>query len=103
MRDSSRTRRLPRVARRRTRNRLRAVDWYRTHDRLHCGDPIAMAADALDAYQADIAAGKDALLVCDTTEMADALNQRLHHQRVDRRRGRPRHVRPRPDASASGT
>ena len=27
-------------------------------------------------------AGKDALLVCDTTEMANALNQRIHHQRV---------------------
>ena len=41
-----------------------------------------MAADALAAYQADTAAGKDALLVCDTTEMADALNQRLHHDTI---------------------
>ena len=41
-----------------------------------------MAADALAAYRADTAAGKDALLVCDTTEMADALNQRLHHDTV---------------------
>jgi conjugative relaxase-like TrwC/TraI family protein len=57
----------------------RAIGWYRTHDRLHCGDQITMAADALAAYQADTAAGKDALLVCDTTEMADALNQRIHH------------------------
>ena len=32
-------------------NRLRkAVGWYRTHDRLHTGDPIAMAGDALAAY-----------------------------------------------------
>jgi conjugative relaxase-like TrwC/TraI family protein len=60
----------------------RAIGWYRTHDRLHCGDQIAMAADALAAYQADTAAGKDALLVCDTTEMADALNQRLHHDTI---------------------
>ena len=37
-----------------------------------------MAADALDAYLADRAAGKDALLICDTWEMADALNRRLH-------------------------
>jgi hypothetical protein len=60
-------------------NRLRkAVGWYRTHDRLHTGDPIAMAADAHDAYLADRAAGKNALLICDTWEMADALNQRLH-------------------------
>jgi hypothetical protein len=60
-------------------NRLRkAVGWYRTHHRLHTGDPVAMAADALEAYLADRAAGKDALLVCDTWEMADALNRRLH-------------------------
>ena len=60
-------------------NRLRkAIGWYRTHDRLHTGDPIAMAADSLNAFVADCAAGKDALLVCDTWEMADALNRRLH-------------------------
>ena len=63
----------------------RAIDWYRTHDRLHTGDPIAMAHDALSAYWADTAAGKDALLVCDTTEMADALNERIHDE-TDRRR-----------------
>jgi hypothetical protein len=39
--------------------------------------------DALAAYKADAAAGKDALLVCDTTEMADALNERIHHERRD--------------------
>ena len=60
----------------------RAIGWYRTHNRLHCGDQITMAADALTAYKADTAAGKDALLVCDTTEMADALNQRLHHDTI---------------------
>ena len=60
----------------------RAIGWYRTHDRLHCGDQITMAADALAAYRADTAAGKDALLICDTTEMADALNQRLHHDTI---------------------
>ena len=62
---------------------LRAVNWYRSHDRVHAGDPIAMATDAMAAYQADIAAGQDALLVCDTTEMADALNRRLHDKTVD--------------------
>ena len=60
-------------------NRLRkAVGWYRTHGRLHTGDPVAMAADAQLAYLTDRAAGKDALLVCDTWEVADALNRRLH-------------------------
>ncbi|MGA7052829.1 MAG: AAA family ATPase, partial [Mycobacterium sp.] len=60
-------------------HRLRAaVKWYRTHGRLHTGDPIAMAADALDAYRTDRDNNKDALLICDTWEMADALNRRLH-------------------------
>ena len=80
----------------------RAVGWYRTHDRLHCGDQITMAADALAAYQADIAAGKDALLVCDTTEMADALNQRLHHDTIRRRRAH-RHRRAADTTSRSAT
>jgi conjugative relaxase-like TrwC/TraI family protein len=56
----------------------RAIGWYRTHGRLHTGDQIAMAADAHDAYLSDRAAGKDALLICDTWELADALNHRLH-------------------------
>jgi AAA domain-containing protein len=60
----------------------RAIGWYRTHDRLNCGDEITMAADALAGYRADTAAGKDALLVCDTTEMADALNHRIHRETV---------------------
>jgi conjugative relaxase-like TrwC/TraI family protein len=60
-------------------NRLRkAVGWYRSHGRLHTGDPIAMAADALHAYHQDRVGGKDAMLICDTWEMADALNRRLH-------------------------
>jgi hypothetical protein len=61
----------------------RAVEWYRGHDRLHAGDPIAMATDALAAYRTDTTACQDALLVCDTTEMADALNRRLHDDTVD--------------------
>ncbi len=39
------------------------------------GDAVTMAADAPAAYRTDIAAGKDALLVWDTAETADALNQ----------------------------
>jgi hypothetical protein len=60
----------------------RAVGWYRTHDRLYCGDAITMAADALTAYKSDTAAGKDALLICGTTEMTDALNQRIHRDNI---------------------
>ncbi len=61
----------------------RAVEWYRRHDRLHCGDEVTMAADAVAAYKKDITAGKDALLLCDTIEMTDALNRRLHHETID--------------------
>ena len=60
-------------------NRLRkAVGWYRTHDRLHTGDAVAMAADATTAYITARADGKDAAIICDTWEIADAINQRLH-------------------------
>lgn len=59
-----------------------AVDWYRDHDRLRCGDQIAMAADALDGYRRDVAVGKDALLLCDTIEMVDALNRRIHEDLI---------------------
>ena len=76
----------------------RAIGWYRTHGRLHCGDAVTMAADALTAYQADTAAGKDALPVCDTTEMADALNQRSA-PRHNRSRTRP--LSPGPAGTAS--
>ena len=61
----------------------RAVEWYRAHGRLHTGDPVAMAHDALQAYRADVGAGKDALLICDTKEMADALNRRIHDESID--------------------
>ena len=60
-------------------NRLRtAIMWYRDNGRLHAGDPIAMATDALDSYLTDRKDGKDALMICDTWEMADALNRRVH-------------------------
>jgi len=60
-------------------NRLRkAVGWYRNHDRLHTGDAIAMAADATTAYITARAEGKDVAIICDTWDIADAINQRLH-------------------------
>nr|WP_224770210.1 MobF family relaxase [Mycobacterium simulans] len=61
----------------------RAIDWYRKHERLHTGDEIAMASDALAAYRSDIAGGKDALLLCSTREMADALNRRIHTEAIN--------------------
>ena len=65
-------------------NRLRkAVGWYRNHDRLHTGDPIAMAADATTAYIAARAESKDAAIICDKWEIADAINTRLHDTYTD--------------------
>lgn len=65
-------------------NRLRkAIGWYRNHDRLHTGDQIAMAADATAAYTADRAEGKDVAILCDTWDIADAINQRLHDRFTD--------------------
>jgi conjugative relaxase-like TrwC/TraI family protein len=60
-------------------NRLRkAVGWYRNHDRLHTGDAITIATDAIQAYIHARAQGKDVVIHCDTWEIADAINQRLH-------------------------
>jgi conjugative relaxase-like TrwC/TraI family protein len=65
-------------------NRLRkAVGWYRNHDRLHTGDPIAMAADGTNAYIAAHAEGKDVAILCDRWDLADAINQRLHDRFTD--------------------
>lgn len=63
----------------------RAIDWYRNHQRLACGDQVTMAADALAAHQADLAAGKESLLLADTVEITDALNRRVHDHTVAER------------------
>lgn len=60
----------------------RAVGWYRRQGRLHTGDAVTMAEDALSAWQADITAGRDALLIADRWEMADAINIRIHSERI---------------------
>jgi ATP-dependent exoDNAse (exonuclease V) alpha subunit len=61
-------------------NRLRtAIGWYRNHHRLHTGDAIAMATDATTAYITARTEGKHAAIICDTWDIADAINQRLHH------------------------
>ncbi len=65
----------------------RAIDWYRDHHRLACGDQVTMAADALAAHHRDLVAGKDSLLLADTVEATDALNRRVHdHTVTDRTR-----------------
>lgn len=61
----------------------RAVGWYRRHERLHTGDQVTMADDAVAAWTADVAAGRDGLLIADRWEMADALNIRIHSARIN--------------------
>ncbi|MDY6996610.1 MAG: MobF family relaxase [Actinomycetota bacterium] len=61
----------------------RAVGWYRRHERLHIGDQVTMADDAVAAWTADVAAGRDGLLIADRWEMADALNIRIHSERIN--------------------
>jgi ATP-dependent exoDNAse (exonuclease V) alpha subunit len=41
-----------------------------------------MAHDAITDYERDVAAGRDPLLVCDTTAMCDVLNRRIHYAKV---------------------
>ena len=60
----------------------RAVGWYRDAGRLHTGDPVTMAADALAAWTADRDGGVDSLLIADRWEIADALNERIHRDTV---------------------
>lgn len=60
----------------------RAVGWYRRHERLHCGDQVTMADDAVAAWRADVVAGRDGLLIADRWEMADAINIRIHSERI---------------------
>lgn len=55
-----------------------SVDWYRDHQRLAIGDPVAMAEDVYAAYLNDRLEGKDAIIIADTWEMTDSLNRRLH-------------------------
>ncbi|TXH14989.1 MAG: TrwC relaxase, partial [Gammaproteobacteria bacterium] len=54
-----------------------AVGWYRDAGRLHTGDPVTIAADALAGWNADHTAGVDALLIADRWEIAAALNERI--------------------------
>jgi ATP-dependent exoDNAse (exonuclease V) alpha subunit len=55
-----------------------AVDWYRDHDRLSIGDPVAMAEDVYAAYLTDRQNRRDSIIICDTREMTTSLNMRLH-------------------------
>src|SRR6476620_5179758 len=55
-----------------------ALEWYRDHNRLSIGDPVAMAEDVYAAYLTDRQNRRDSIIICDTREMTDSLNMRLH-------------------------
>ena len=63
--------------------RRRAVQWYADNGRLAIGDDVAMAEDAVTAWKADVEAGRDALLIGDRRATVDALNVKIHNERVD--------------------
>jgi conjugative relaxase-like TrwC/TraI family protein len=63
-----------------------ASEWYSEHDRLAVGNATAMLTDAYEAWAADTAAGRDALLLTGTWEWAHALNERAQHERIERAR-----------------
>ena len=106
MRDPEERDRLAGAARRRHGNRLRsAVGWYRTHDRLHCRRPDRHGRrrpGRLPSRHAPPA--KTPCWSATPSEMADALNQRLHDERIDRRRAhRDRRARAAHRASATSS
>ena len=76
-------------------NRLRtAVGWYRVHDRLHTGDPIAMAADAHAGLSRGAGRrqgrGDHLRHLGDRGRHQPSPARRLHRGRGSQRAGRPR-------------
>ncbi|CAM3426462.1 MobF family relaxase [Tsukamurella hominis] len=67
--------------------RALAVDWYVEHGRVHAGNDVAMAHDALRGFLGDVDAGKDALLISDTWAVSDALNAQVQHALGQQRAG----------------
>ncbi len=59
-----------------------AADWYARTGRLVSGSPAAMLDDAYAAWSADMAAGRDALLLAPTRDWVAALNARAQHDRT---------------------
>lgn len=60
------------------------IDWYSENGRLAAGSQAAMLTDAMNAYGEARSAGRDALLVVPTHEVADAMNAAIQReQRAD--------------------
>lgn len=61
-----------------------AVAWYSEHDRLHVGSTWSMVEAAWDAYRADIEAGREAIIMAPTWEVAEAISARTQAWRIER-------------------
>jgi conjugative relaxase-like TrwC/TraI family protein len=59
-----------------------AVGFYLDHDRIHVGDAATAVEQAYTAWRADLAAGRDAVLLAPTRELAAALNTRARADRL---------------------
>lgn len=61
---------------------LEVIETYLAHQRVNDGDADAMTDTALGAWSSDIAAGRESVLVADTTELVRDLNLRARMQRL---------------------
>jgi hypothetical protein len=59
-----------------------ALDFYLDHQRVHVGDQRTASASAYEAWRADRAAGRDALLLAATRDQVSALNARARADRL---------------------
>ncbi|HEX7537730.1 MAG TPA: MobF family relaxase [Dermatophilaceae bacterium] len=63
-----------------------ALGFYLDRQRVHVGDLATMTDDVFSAWQADHAAGRDAIMLAPTRDLVSELNQRARAHRLD---GRP--------------
>src|SRR5680860_756949 len=61
-----------------------ALGFYLDRDRVHVGDLATMTEDVFAAWQADRAAGLDAIMLAPTRELVSELNQQARAHRLER-------------------
>ncbi|WP_270889695.1 MobF family relaxase [Pedococcus sp. 5OH_020] len=64
-----------------------ALGFYLDNDRVHVGDLATMTDDVFDAWQADRAAGLDAIMLAPTRDLVSDLNQRARDYRLQQTAG----------------
>ncbi|KQU67367.1 MobF family relaxase [Phycicoccus sp. Root101] len=64
-----------------------ALGFYLDHHRVHVGDLATMTEDVFDAWQADRAAGLDAIMLAPTRDLVSDLNQRAREHRLQQTAG----------------